>query len=148
MRFDAVPTSTNHACDFSEGGYLTTLKHLDEVDLPNAGDGHYIDHARAPAYVDSARGRIAVMFASSTFTEDARAGPGRPDFPGKPGINALRHDLTHYIEKDVFDALRNAHYERGYAQEPKPQLSSASRVTSSSQMMMWRFASWVGVSSR
>jgi poly-gamma-glutamate synthesis protein (capsule biosynthesis protein) len=53
------------------------------------------------------------MSASSTFTDVSRAGPGRPDFPGRPGINALRHDLVHHITQDVFEALRKANRELG-----------------------------------
>ena len=108
MGFDAVLTANNHAYDFSEGGFLTTLRHLEDVDLPHAGGGQDLDHSRAPAYVDSPRGRVAVMSASSTFTDVSRAGPGRPDFPGRPGINALRHDLVHHITHDVFEALHKA----------------------------------------
>ena len=108
MGFDAVLTANNHAYDFPEGGFLTTLRHLEKVDLPHAGSGQDLDHSRAPAYVDSPRGRVAVMSASSTFTDVSRAGPGRPDFPGRPGINALRHDLVHHVTQDVFDALHKA----------------------------------------
>ncbi len=113
MGFDAVLTANNHAYDFSEGGFLTTLRHLEEVDLPHAGGGPDLDHSRAPAYVDSPRGRVAVMSASSTFTDVSRAGPGRPDFPGRPGINALRHDLVHHVTQDVFEALHKANRELG-----------------------------------
>jgi hypothetical protein len=113
MGFDAVLTANNHAYDLSEGGFLTTLRHLEEVDLPHAGGGQDLDHSRAPAYVDSPRGRVAVMSASSTFTDVSRAGPGRPDFPGRPGINALRHDLVHHVTQDVFDALHKANRELG-----------------------------------
>jgi poly-gamma-glutamate synthesis protein (capsule biosynthesis protein) len=108
-----VLTANNHAYDFSEGGFLTTLRHLEEVDLPHAGGGADLDHSRAPAYVDSPRGRVAVMSASSTFTDVSRAGPGRPDFPGRPGINALRHDLVHHVTQDVFEALHKANRELG-----------------------------------
>lgn len=116
MGFDAVLTANNHAYDFSEGGFLTTLKHLDELGIPHAGGGTDLDHSRAPAYVDSPRGRVAVMAASSTFTEISRSGPGRPDFPGKSGINALRQNSVHYVTKDVFDALHKAHHALGYAE--------------------------------
>ena len=114
MGIDVALTANNHAFDFSEGGFLTTLDHLDKVDLLHAGGGIDIDHARAPVYVDSARGRVAVMSASASYTELSRAGPGRPDFPGKPGINALRHNEVHYVERDVFDAFHKANKELGY----------------------------------
>jgi poly-gamma-glutamate synthesis protein (capsule biosynthesis protein) len=114
MGIDAVTTANNHSFDFSEGGFLTTLQHCREVDLPQAGGGRNVDEARAPAYVDSPRGRVAVMSATSTFSEQSRAGPGRPDFPGRPGVNALRHDLVYYVERDVFEALCKANRELGY----------------------------------
>ena len=114
MGIDAVTTANNHSFDFSEGGFLTTLEHCREVDLPQAGGGRDIDEARSPAYVDSPRGRVAVMSATSTFSEQSRAGPGRPDFRGRPGVNALRHDLVHHVERDVFDALSKANRELGY----------------------------------
>ena len=114
MGIDAVSTANNHAFDFSEEGFLTTLQHLDDLGLPHAGGGKDLDHARAPAYVDSPRGRVAVMSAASTFAEISRAGAGRPDFPGRPGINALRHQKVHYVTPEVFEALHKANRELGY----------------------------------
>jgi poly-gamma-glutamate capsule biosynthesis protein CapA/YwtB (metallophosphatase superfamily) len=121
MGIDAVLTANNHSYDFSEGGYFTTLKHLDGMDMPHAGGGKDLDHARAPAYVDSPRGRVAVMSASSTFSDVSRAGPGRPDFPGRPGINALRHQKVHHVTQDVFEALHKANRELGYEEHDEVQ---------------------------
>jgi poly-gamma-glutamate capsule biosynthesis protein CapA/YwtB (metallophosphatase superfamily) len=67
MGIDAVTMANNHSFDFSEGGFLTTLQHCREVDLPQAGGGRNIDEARAPAYMDAPRGRVAVMSATSHF---------------------------------------------------------------------------------
>ncbi len=117
MGVDAVTTANNHSFDFSEGGFLTTLEHCREADLAGAGGGRSLDEARAPAYVDSARGRVAIMGATSTFSEQSRAGAGRPDFSGRPGVNALRHHVTHHVPQDVFDTLRRANRELGYAEE-------------------------------
>ena len=114
MGVDAVTTANNHAYDFSEGGFLSTLEHCRDLGLPQAGGGRSIDEARAPAYVDSVGGRVAVMGASSTFSEQSRAGPGRPDFPGRPGINGLRHEVVHHVEKEVFEAISTANRELGY----------------------------------
>ena len=121
MGIDAVLTANNHSYDFSEGGYFTTLKHLDEMDIPHAGGGRDLDHARSPAYVDSPCGRVAVMSASSTFSDISRAGPGRPDFPGRPGINALRHQKVHHVPSDVFEALHKANRELGYEEHDEVQ---------------------------
>ena len=121
MGIDAVTAANNHSFDYSEGGFLTTLKHCHDIDLPQAGGGRNIDEARAPAYIDSAKGRVALMGATSTFSEQSRAGPGRPDFPGRPGVNALRHDLRHHVAAEVFESLRRANRLLGYeeAQEAR-----------------------------
>jgi poly-gamma-glutamate synthesis protein (capsule biosynthesis protein) len=52
MGFDGVFTANHHAYDFSEGGFLITLEHLDHMDMPHAGGGKDLDHTRAPAYID------------------------------------------------------------------------------------------------
>jgi poly-gamma-glutamate synthesis protein (capsule biosynthesis protein) len=121
MGIDAVTTANNHSFDFSEGGFLTTLEHCREMDLPQAGGGRNADEARSPAYVDSTGGRVAIMAATSTFSEQSRAGPARPDFPGRPGINALRHQVVHHVERDVFEAFHKANRELGFqdAQEAR-----------------------------
>lgn len=114
MGFDAVFTANNHAYDFSEGGFLATLKHLDERGIPHAGGGGDLDHARAPGYVDSRGGRVALMSAASTFSDVSRAGAGRADFPGRPGINVLRRNTVHHVTRDVFEALQKADRELGF----------------------------------
>jgi len=114
MGFDAVFTANNHSFDFSEGGFLTTLKYLNELGIPHGGGGKDLDHARAPGYVDSPGGRVAVMSAASTYTEVSRAGFGRSDFPGRPGINALRKQTVNYVTRELFDAMRKANQELGY----------------------------------
>src|SRR6185295_2373219 len=117
LGIDAVFTANNHAYDFSEGGFLTTLRHLDEAHIPHAGGGIDLDHARAPAYVDLPKGRVAMMSGSSSYTEISRAGAGRADFPGKPGINALRYRTEYQVPPDVFEALAKARVELGFAAE-------------------------------
>ena len=74
MGINAVTTANNHSFDFSEGGFLTTLEHCREVDLPHAGGGRNLDEARSPAYVDSARGRVAVMSRHQHFQRDFPSG--------------------------------------------------------------------------
>ena len=113
MGFDAVTTANNHAYDYSEAGFLTTLRHCKEKGVPQAGGGVNLDEARAPVLLDTAGGRVAVMSATTTFDPESRAAPGRPDFPGRPGVNVMRHDTLHRVDHSVFNALRQAHRELG-----------------------------------
>jgi poly-gamma-glutamate synthesis protein (capsule biosynthesis protein) len=114
MGFDAVTVASNHSFDFGEAGFLTTLRHVRERGLASAGGGTNLAEARAPAVVDLARGRVALMAACSTFSDQSAAGASRPDFPGRPGINALHHDVVHHVPREIFDALTEAKRGLGY----------------------------------
>jgi poly-gamma-glutamate synthesis protein (capsule biosynthesis protein) len=114
MGMDVVTTATNHAFDYGEEGFLTTLQHCDDAGLLQAGGGRHLDESRAPAYVDTPGGRVAVMATTSTFSEESRSGPGRADFPGKPGVSTLRHDIVHHVPAEFLDSLRAAKGALGY----------------------------------
>ena len=114
MGFDAVTVASNHSFDFHEAGFLTTLRHVGERGLAFAGGGRNLEEARAPAILDLAAGRVALMAACSTFSSQSVAGAARPDFPGKPGINALHHDVVQRVPAHVFDAPRDARRGLGY----------------------------------
>ena len=105
MGFDVVTTANNHAYDYSESGLLATLQNMKEHNIPQAGGGMDLDHARAPYYLDTPAGRVAVMSATTTYSEQSPARQGRHDFAGKPGINAVRHSVTHHIKQDHFKSL-------------------------------------------
>lgn len=119
LGFDVVTTANNHSYDYSETGFLETLAHCKDHELLQAGGGNNLNEARAPAYLDTRGGRVAVMAGTSTFSDDSRAGHGRLDFPGKPGVNALRHNTVHYVQKHVFDALGTAKVELGYSEKER-----------------------------
>jgi len=100
-----VSTANNHAYDFGEQGLLSTLRALDAAGLAHAGSGANLALARAPAYADSARGRVALVAVTSTFTPDSVAGEQRPDLMGRPGINPLRFTTTYTVDQDLFQSL-------------------------------------------
>ncbi len=54
------------------------------------------------------------MGATTTFSDQSQAGLARPDFPGKPGINALHHNRVHLVPKQTFESLREAKRELWY----------------------------------
>lgn len=99
--FDIVSHASNHCMDYSYGGLYSTWKALDEGDLPYAGTGRSLGEARGPAYLETARGRVALISMCSSFTGWARAGEVRPDVKGRPGLNPLRFYYvvdTHTLE--------------------------------------------------
>ncbi len=88
---DLVSTASNHSLDYSYGGLFSTLAALDAARLPHAGTGVDLAAARAPAFAETAVGRIALVSATSSFPAFARAGAARIDAPGRPGVNPLRY---------------------------------------------------------
>lgn len=69
-----VSCANNHAFDYGEEGVLATMKHLDSAGIPHAGTGRNLREARSPAYLDTSRGRVALIAATATFPPAAVAG--------------------------------------------------------------------------
>jgi len=61
LGIDIVSCANNHAYDYGENGVLATLRHLDAAGIPHAGSGRNLAEARMPAYVETKRGRVALV---------------------------------------------------------------------------------------
>ena len=104
--FNLFARANNHSMDWLSGGLLSTSKHLDARDMVHAGVGPNLGVARSPAYLDTPAGRAALISASSTFPPGAQAGIQRPDLPGRPGLNPLRHSRWFEVPSKDLDSLR------------------------------------------
>jgi len=91
MGVNVVSTASNHSLDYSYGGLRSTCEALDAAGLAHAGTGAHLAAARAPAFADTAAGRVALVSATSSFPAFARAGAARTDAAGRPGVNPLRY---------------------------------------------------------
>src|ERR1700677_868858 len=100
---DLVSAASNHALDYSYGGLRSTIETLDAAGLAHAGIGADLAAARAPAFVDKAVGRIALVSATSAFPAFARAGATRQDATGRPGVNPQRY--LHVVDPATADQL-------------------------------------------
>lgn len=87
---DIVSHASNHALDFSYGGLESTFQALERAGLPWAGTGRDLGDARAPTFLDTPKGRVALISMTSSFTRWSRAGEARVDLHGRPGVNPLR----------------------------------------------------------
>ena len=108
-----VSSANNHAYDYGEGGLTTNLRHLQASGLAHAGTGRNLSEARAPGYLETARGRVALISAASTFPESGRALDQRPDAMGRPGLNPLRFETAYTVDRTAFDRLRSISSELG-----------------------------------
>jgi hypothetical protein len=106
LGFDLFSTANNHSVDYGAEGLLSTLRYLDEAGLTHAGTGENLARARAPGYLDTRRGRVALIAVTSTFPAFGLAGEQRNDLKGRPGVNPLRFTVTYGVSKEVIDGLR------------------------------------------
>lgn len=103
--FDLFAAASNHSGDYSHGGMEATMRELDERDLSYAGLGEDLADAREPTYVDTGRGRVAMVATASTVSPGTEAGRRRPDLPGRPGISAIDLDTKYVLPDEHFERL-------------------------------------------
>ena len=104
--FNLFGTANNHAYDFGEGGLMSTIRAFERSGLTHAGTGENLARARAPGYLDTAKGRVALVGTASTFSVLSPAGEQRPDLKGRPGLNPLRFRTTYIVDRATADTLR------------------------------------------
>ena len=109
-----VSCANNHAFDYGEGGVLANIRHLDDAALVHAGSGKNLAEARAPGYLDTPNGRVALVAATATFRSWNQAGEQRPDLRGRPGINPLGFQTTYCIDAPAFGQLKRMSRELGF----------------------------------
>lgn len=103
--FDMVSCATNHICDYSYEGMFSTMRTLERAGILHAGIGANLGEAREPKYLQTAKGRIALISVCSTFPGWSRAGNARKDMQGRPGLNPLRY--YYIIDSKTMKELQN-----------------------------------------
>ena len=106
MGFDMVSTANNHSLDYMYGGLFSTKAYLEAAGVPHAGTGKDLQEARQPTYVDTGKGRVALIAAASSFAPLGRAGAARRDMHGRPGLNPLRYDSWFTVKKETLEKLK------------------------------------------
>jgi len=106
MGFDIVSTANNHSLDYMYGGLFSTKAYLEAAGVPHAGTGKDLQEARQPTYMDTAKGRVALIAAASSFAPLGRAGAARRDMHGRPGLNPLRYDSWFTLKKETLEELK------------------------------------------
>ena len=105
MGFDLFNRANNHTTDYGVAGMRATNRLLDELGIVHAGSGENLGWASRPGYLDTAKGRVALIGLATTFTNMSRAGAARPETPGRPGLNALRVATRYEASPATFSRL-------------------------------------------
>lgn len=85
--FNLVALSDNHSWDLGTGGVLSTLAAVEARSLAHAGTGRDLPAAAAPGFLETARGRVALVAMAS-----GKVGAGGAATATRPGVNELRLD--------------------------------------------------------
>lgn len=104
MGFNLISLANNHSMDYSEGGLLETIRAFDEAGLTHAGTGRNLSDARAPAYLNTEKARVALV-ACNTRDEDGPAGDPWGPLQGRPGLNPQRSKRTVFLREPEFNKL-------------------------------------------
>jgi poly-gamma-glutamate capsule biosynthesis protein CapA/YwtB (metallophosphatase superfamily) len=104
--FNLLSVANNHSLDYGIDGLRANLHALDAAGLIYAGAGENLAFARAPGYLDTKKGRVALVAMTSTLTQGEQASQQRPDLPGRPGVNPLRYNTVVTVDQATLDTLR------------------------------------------
>jgi poly-gamma-glutamate capsule biosynthesis protein CapA/YwtB (metallophosphatase superfamily) len=118
MGIKMAACAINHAYDYTDVGVLVNKRNLDAAGIANAGTGRNLTLARAPAYLDTPKGRVALLSATDHVNvPSARAIEDRPDAKGRPGTNHLRVTWTYDVDAETFAALRSLDEKLGFKRD-------------------------------
>lgn len=115
MGFGIVSRANNHSLDWGLEGMRETSGYLDQAGIIYAGVGDNRGLARAPAFLETAKGRVALVSIASTFRPTTDALPPEGAAPGRPGLSALHVTRTIVVPDTAMlglakiDCLLHAH---------------------------------------
>ncbi len=108
--FSAFARANTRANDFELAGLEQTSKILQGNQLVSAGVGADLAAARAPAWIKTPCGAVAVISVatSSRDLDPNPAQPSRDGIAGRPGINPLRYTTHTQVDPETYARLRDS----------------------------------------
>jgi poly-gamma-glutamate capsule biosynthesis protein CapA/YwtB (metallophosphatase superfamily) len=106
MGFDLIARANNHGLDYGYEMLAEESEILDKVGLVHAGVGRNLAEATMPAYLETEKGRVALVSLCTDFPPHCPAGEQRRDMHGRPGINPMRHNIHYTLDEDSFENLK------------------------------------------
>lgn len=106
MGFNIMGRANNHALDWGVEGMRQTSRALDQSGIVHAGAGETLAQAGAARFLETARGRVALVSYATTFTPMSRACDPVAEAPGRPGLNSLRLTRSIVVPADMLESLK------------------------------------------
>lgn len=108
MGFSIASRANNHSLDWGLEGLHETSRWLDEAGIAHAGVGDTRGLARAPRYLETSSGRVALISLASTFRPTTEALPEQGATPARPGLSALHLTETIQVPAEAMKSLADA----------------------------------------
>lgn len=107
MGFNLVSYANNHTFDWGVEGMRETSRVLDQNGIVYAGVGENLAQAGAARFLETPRGRVALVSFASTFAPMSRAADPAGEAPGRPGLNPLRLAKSIVVPPEMLESLRH-----------------------------------------
>jgi len=111
--FDLVSLANNHTGDYGVEGMRLTQQYVRRAGLVGAGTGENLAEAREAKFLETARGRVALISVASTFPPHSAASSAWGAVRGRPGLNPLRFTARRELPRPQLEKLRKALREVG-----------------------------------
>lgn len=102
-----VSFANNHTVDYGWQGAMETMEAAELRGLIPCGIGRNLDQARKARFLDTAKGRVGVVAACSTWSERALASRNGADTVARPGLSPLRWNLSYILPEKEFEQLKH-----------------------------------------
>jgi poly-gamma-glutamate synthesis protein (capsule biosynthesis protein) len=106
MGFDMLSHANNHAMDWGYEGMRETQKYLDEAGIIYAGTGETLAQASAPRFMETDKGRVAMVSYTSSAPPAFRACDPVHTAPGRPGVATVRIKQYFSVTEDLLEDLK------------------------------------------
>ncbi|SJM32274.1 CapA family protein [Mesorhizobium delmotii] len=107
MGFNLLSYANNHTLDWGVEGMRETCRALDQNAIVYAGVGENLAQAGAARFLETARGRVALVSFASSFTPMSRACDPAGEAPARPGLNGLRLARSIVVLPEMLENLRH-----------------------------------------
>jgi poly-gamma-glutamate capsule biosynthesis protein CapA/YwtB (metallophosphatase superfamily) len=106
MGVDIMSLAHNHSLDFGATGLISTIKHCKRAGMVVAGTGRDLEEAREPGYLETRKGRVALISTSSGNQPYEWASLTKGTMRGRPGINPLRLSMKYMVDSETAEQLK------------------------------------------
>jgi poly-gamma-glutamate capsule biosynthesis protein CapA/YwtB (metallophosphatase superfamily) len=106
LNIKLISFANNHTGDFGWEGAVDTIEAAEARGLIPCGVGRSLEEARAAQFLDTSNGRVGIVAASSTRSNEFRASTAGAGIAARAGLNPLRWTRSFVLPEREFNQLR------------------------------------------